>query len=606
MATVAAIKRFREALALAVRAAAPSLAPQALVTVAHSMYRLAYRDELTLTALLSRTRALLPHQAPDSLPVIVSEAISPPANAPSQQHKDSLPNNDSRSNHGGSAAVQQHLDLQLRDVAQLAVALSQLQCPGIPDLLSHIEHAKLFPSSPSGGPAAVDDLDQQHLGVSRGHKLTSGHRQSLFNLAWAHAVADVHEPWMAKLVVDELIAVEKEEEERDNMKTASAAGGSSASHTRSSLPSGLNALDRAQAFHYLIMVQDVGLLPPMASLRPHDNDMDRLLASAWQRCKSAWLSSSLRRPVDLMGDEIISDSEMSQQTTVLVDTAENETGIVSSTPEVPLTAITATTSPSSPHKIPESLGTVTSLLQRDVWRVMQQLNDKVRHPSAEEAEGDFLKGGESGESLEGYRHPGLLDEASISLEHLTEDGLFSIDMAIIVPLAAVHPRARADSDRTELALTAKSPVSIDGPLRGSLGDAKAVCSPSLVQHDINPTSAAIDDSIREVSSYGEAEGRGGDLSLSSDREISSMSQHIHIAIEVDGPTHFMAASSADDAGELWRPLGATELRNRCLMRRGWRVLCLPWWDWDVMVGDDEAKRRYLTDRIGALCISVAG
>jgi hypothetical protein len=62
--------------------------------------------------------------------------------------------------------------------------------------------------------------------------------------------------------------------------------------------------------------------------------------------------------------------------------------------------------------------------------------------------------------------------------------------------------------------------------------------------------------------------------------------------QVDGPVHFVAME-----GGGWRPNGATLLKRRLLGRAGWRVVSVPYWEWDACAGPAEQEaclRRLLT------------
>ena len=61
------------------------------------------------------------------------------------------------------------------------------------------------------------------------------------------------------------------------------------------------------------------------------------------------------------------------------------------------------------------------------------------------------------------------------------------------------------------------------------------------------------------------------------------------AVEVDGPTHF-----------LWEgrtPSGSTMLKRKQLGQLGYTVVPVPFWEWDVLRGE-EAKRWYIADKLG--------
>ena len=58
-------------------------------------------------------------------------------------------------------------------------------------------------------------------------------------------------------------------------------------------------------------------------------------------------------------------------------------------------------------------------------------------------------------------------------------------------------------------------------------------------------------------------------------------------LQVDGPTHFVALG---DGG--WRSNGATVLKRWLLGLVGWRVVTVPYWEWEVCVGQAE-QAKYL-------------
>ena len=64
----------------------------------------------------------------------------------------------------------------------------------------------------------------------------------------------------------------------------------------------------------------------------------------------------------------------------------------------------------------------------------------------------------------------------------------------------------------------------------------------------------------------EATGYSLDLSLPSQR----------VAVEVDGPSHFLMANPQGQ----YKPTGATALKRRLLTMAGWRVVSIPFFEWD--------------------------
>jgi hypothetical protein len=58
-------------------------------------------------------------------------------------------------------------------------------------------------------------------------------------------------------------------------------------------------------------------------------------------------------------------------------------------------------------------------------------------------------------------------------------------------------------------------------------------------------------------------------------------------LEVDGPKHYLAGP-----GGRRRPNGAAALKRRLLARAGWRVITVPYWEWDACPGEP-ARQAYL-------------
>ena len=105
--------------------------------------------------------------------------------------------------------------------------------------------------------------------------------------------------------------------------------------------------------------------------------------------------------------------------------------------------------------------------------------------------------------------------------------------------------------------------------------------------------------LSPTAEHGLAEGYSVDFALVDER----------IAIEVDGPSHF--ARSGDGAGR--RPTGKTVLKRRQLAALGWRLLEVPFWEWNPLCaggsivggdygtsGDSEAQCEYLRERLQRL------
>ena len=355
---------------------------------------------------------------------------------------------------------------------------------------------------------------------------------------------------------------------------------------------------RAQAFHYLIVARDVGLLQPWIGSGSEGEAFER----AWQRCRAAWLLSgnSSSRHSDAVegavpelgtavetvrgedcrnimehggheeeeeGDEEDSDASDAGQVSSLEEEpsgrGSGRVGGALSGAESKIKAIPGASGPSS--------------LQRDVLKVLLQLAAQsgsamavlsdVQQSTARAAGSTMaLLPVSPADGLAGRRAAAmqLLAGASICHEYKTLDGLFSIDIAVIVP-SELH------KDVSELHW---DPSEQGSPMRGD--EASSMRTPAT-----SPQQS------------------GGSGSVSGERP------QLRLAIEVDGPTHYMTSSSsrhsdgagtAAEGGDSHLSLtGATALRNKCLVRRGWAVSGLPWWQWDSMWGNDEAKQHYLVE-----------
>jgi hypothetical protein len=64
-----------------------------------------------------------------------------------------------------------------------------------------------------------------------------------------------------------------------------------------------------------------------------------------------------------------------------------------------------------------------------------------------------------------------------------------------------------------------------------------------------------------------------------------------VAVEVDGPSHFVGRSRT--------PTGATALKRRQLRAAGWRLLPIPYWEWNALSRDPAGQREYLTSGLKA-------
>jgi len=103
-------------------------------------------------------------------------------------------------------------------------------------------------------------------------------------------------------------------------------------------------------------------------------------------------------------------------------------------------------------------------------------------------------------------------------------------------------------------------------------------------------------------------------------------QELLVAIEVDGPSHFAYATpvapsmgeetqmsgAADGGTAVFRrvPLGATAMKRRHLVRAGYTVVSVPFWEWDALNKHNDAaqrtaRQRYLQLKFRALGVMLS-
>jgi hypothetical protein len=87
------------------------------------------------------------------------------------------------------------------------------------------------------------------------------------------------------------------------------------------------------------------------------------------------------------------------------------------------------------------------------------------------------------------------------------------------------------------------------------------------------------------------EARTGDGAFSIDVAAKHAASGRLLAIEADGPFHFLRPGR--------RPTGETLARNRALAARGYVVVCVPWWEWAKVQGDAVAEEAYLARAVEA-------
>ena len=72
-----------------------------------------------------------------------------------------------------------------------------------------------------------------------------------------------------------------------------------------------------------------------------------------------------------------------------------------------------------------------------------------------------------------------------------------------------------------------------------------------------------------------------------------------VAVEFDGPTHFLRWIEPGAAGRRPEPNGATLFRDRLLREAGHAVVSIPYFEWDALQ-DDDARDAYIKKRFEAV------
>jgi hypothetical protein len=72
-------------------------------------------------------------------------------------------------------------------------------------------------------------------------------------------------------------------------------------------------------------------------------------------------------------------------------------------------------------------------------------------------------------------------------------------------------------------------------------------------------------------------------------------KHVKIAVEVDGPSHFIC-KSGETKGRT--PNGATMMKRRLLGLLGYKVVSVPYWEWDELRAAQD-KEAYLRAKLAA-------
>ena len=67
-----------------------------------------------------------------------------------------------------------------------------------------------------------------------------------------------------------------------------------------------------------------------------------------------------------------------------------------------------------------------------------------------------------------------------------------------------------------------------------------------------------------------------------------------VAVEVDGPSHFLLP----DGRGVRKPNGPTLLKRRLLTAAGWRVISVPFYEWDGFARARNERQTYLQKLLG--------
>ena len=92
---------------------------------------------------------------------------------------------------------------------------------------------------------------------------------------------------------------------------------------------------------------------------------------------------------------------------------------------------------------------------------------------------------------------------------------------------------------------------------------------------------------------------GGGYSV--DMILRGLGGERRVAVEVDGPSHFVAVAGKMGEGG-WRVNGSTRLKRRLLAGLGWEVLSVPFFEWNVLRSKaaKEAYARALLQDVGVV------
>ncbi len=442
--------------------------PQALATAAHCLSSLAYRDVAALEAVMSLAKQL---ESETEAAASGGTGLVMP---------------------GSSSAAA--AGLQPRDAAMIAAALARLRCPGLPALLRTLGRRQLETSA------------------------STTNRQALMNLALAHAVAGARERWMLRLVVSELVAAEESEQHAPGkpplMRRVDAlqvfhylvamedlgelplppelasplpASSSMAATVDSHDPtaqqqeakeggarqirrqsavscdataSGGLSMEQAMSAGMAVSephdghVEQGSALPRASSTSTAEDPLDTMVRSAsfrsaWLRCRAVWTG------------------EWAAPTAVAATGGSQAVSISSNDgPEALMQRFPPASDAASRGAVPEGeplgggrsgeVAGSASFLQRDVLRIVTGLVAAATREGDDEARSSEEEPLTGGQLQIAFRR--LFDGASVSSEHRTDDGLFSIDIAVVL-------RASGDANNPRQRMLA---IEVDGPTHYTL------------------------------------------------------------------------------------------------------------------------------------------
>ena len=78
-----------------------------------------------------------------------------------------------------------------------------------------------------------------------------------------------------------------------------------------------------------------------------------------------------------------------------------------------------------------------------------------------------------------------------------------------------------------------------------------------------------------------------------DAGLSSTRRSMKVAVEFDGPTHYLLGGAS---GRI-TPNGATSFKRRLLRILGWEVISIPYFEWNEVRSSKETREAYLRTKL---------